>query len=140
MIREQAELFIRDTLGCECPPELFQDLGDEVELSDGPLYRAFSLVDEGLLPLMDRVFSVGGRLLVVMTRSFERKTVLRFLEAGKDIRDRMGFNRFRLVIFSPVEIPHEDVAVPSHLDDRVHLHVIASCLSIPPAIKDEGGQ
>jgi hypothetical protein len=124
MIREQAELFIRDTLGCECPPELFQDLGDEVELSDGPLYRAFSLVDEGLLPLMDRVFSVGGRLLVVMTRSFERETVLRFLEAGKGVRDQMGFNRFRLVVITAKPKDIQDITVPAHYDDRVHLHAL----------------
>ena len=125
MIREQAELFIRDTLGCECPPELFQDLADEVELSDGPLYGAFSLTDESLLPLMDRVFSVGGRLLVVVTRSFERETVLRFLEAGKGVRDQMGFNRFRLVVMAPDGQDETLAAMPAHFDDRVHLHFVA---------------
>jgi hypothetical protein len=122
MIREQAELFIRDTLGCECPPELFQDLGDEVELSDGPLYGAFSHADKSLLPLMDRVFSVGGRLLVVMTRSLERETVLRFLEAGKGVRDQMGFNRFRLVVMAPADVQVADDAILAPFDNRVHLH------------------
>ncbi len=122
MIREQAELFIRDTLGCKCPPELFQDLADEVELSDGPIYGAFSLTDKSLLPLMDRAFSVGGRLLVVMTRSFERETILRFLEAGRDVRDDMGFNRFRLVVMTPTNVQIAGDAILAHFDDRVHLH------------------
>ena len=140
MIKERAESFIRDTLGCQCPAELFQELGQETELSEGPLFRAFRQHDSAMSPVIDRIFSVGGRLLVVVARVRYREAILRLLEAGLSVRDSMGFNRFRLVIFSPVEIPHEDVAVPSHLDDRVHLHVIASCLSIPPAIKDEGGQ
>jgi hypothetical protein len=124
MIREQAELFIRDTLGCKCPPELFQDLADEVELSDGPLYGSFSLTDKSLLPLMDRAFSVGGRLLVVMTRSLERETILSFLEAGRDVRDHMGFNRFRLVVMTPAKMHEKDFAVQDHFDSRVHLHLL----------------
>jgi len=124
MIREQAELFIRDTLGCKCPPELFQDLTEEVELSGGPLYEAFSLTDKSLSPLIDRVFSVGGRLLVVVTRSFEKETVLRFLEAGKGVRDQMGFNRFRLVVMIPAGQVETLVAMPAHFDDRVHLHFL----------------
>ena len=122
MIREQAERFIRDTLGCQCPPELFQNLADEVELSDGPLYSAFSLTDKGLLPFMDRVFSVGGRLLVVMTRSFEKEIILRFLEAGRDVRDHMGFNRYRLVVMTPTDVQVAGDAILAHFDDRVHLH------------------
>ena len=66
MTPEKATEFIRDTLGCQCPPELFEDLRQETELSRGPLYAAFKRENTEIIPLVDRIFSVGGRLLVAV--------------------------------------------------------------------------
>jgi len=126
MIKEQAESFIRDTLGCQCPAELFQELADEVELSAGPLFRAFSQADSSLIPFLDRVLSVGGRLLVVVTRSREKETLLRLLAAGKVVRDNLGFNRLRVAVIFHGEQPGSVNIAPNGLDDRTHLHFLGS--------------
>ena len=126
MIKEQAESFIRDTLGCQCPAELFQELTDEVELSAGPLFSAFSQADSSLIPFLDRVLSVGGRLLVVVTRSREKGTLLSLLAAGKVVRDNLGFNRLRVAVIFHGEQPGSVNIVSSGLDDRTHLHFLGS--------------
>ena len=126
MIKEQAESFIRDTLGCQCPAELFNELTDEVELSAGALFSAFSQADSSLIPFLDRVLSVGGRLLVVVTRSREKETLLRLLAAGKIVRDNLGFNRLRVAVIFPGERPESVNIAPCDLDDRTHLHFLGS--------------
>ena len=126
MIKERAESFIRDTLGCQCPVELFQELTDEVELTAGPLFSAFSQADSSLIPFLDRVLSVGGRLLVVVTRSREKTPLLRLLAAGKAVRDSWGFNRLRVVVIFPDEQPGSVNIAPYGLDDRTHLHFLGS--------------
>ena len=125
MIKEQTESFIRDTLGCQCPAELFQELTDEVELTAGLLFSAFSQADESLVPFLDRILSVGGRLLVVVTRSCEQETLFRLLAAGKIVRDNLGFNRLRVAVIFPGELPETVNIAPCDLDNRIHLHFIA---------------
>lgn len=124
MTCDQAISFIRDTLGCRRPPELFQDLTNEVDLSGSLLYDAFSAIDQGLPPFLDRILSVGGRLLVVVTRASDKETVYRMLEAGMAVRDNQGFNRFRLVVMASAGRQMIDEELSVYLDDRVHLHIL----------------
>jgi hypothetical protein len=124
MIKEKAELFIRGTLGCQCPEKLFEELGEEVELSNGPLFSALSRVDEELPSLTDRIFSVGGRLLVIVIRSSSKEIIQRFLDAGREVRDSLGFNRFRLAVFVAGPVEEKMTIVPDHPDERIHLHLL----------------
>ncbi|MDF1535916.1 MAG: hypothetical protein P1S46_05360 [bacterium] len=120
----QAITFIRDTLGCRCPEELFRGIRNEVDLTEGPLFAAFTSVEPGLVHYLDRVLAVGGRLLVAVTRVSDSKTVSRMLEAGRVVRDSQGFNRFRLVVMVPVDRQPVEKTVPAHFDDRIHLHIL----------------
>lgn len=117
------ERFVRGTLGCQCPDEVFRHL--EV----GPL----ALPDGGT----GRRLLIGDRLLIhiVATSEWpERPVPIEELAiAGRDERDRHGYNRFRLVIAMPAAAgdaaPLEQrFARALEADERAHLHVLAADL------------
>ena len=113
--------FVREGLGCGCPDEVFLDIQIE------PRPHAFTG-----LPV-DILVRIGGRLLVAVcmaSREGEVEGRLGPLFAiGKGLRDRDGFNRFRLVVASDEA---EGIAPAcedrfrrlSGADDRLHLHVV----------------
>jgi hypothetical protein len=116
------ERFVRGTLGCQCPDEVFR------RLEVGPL----ELPGGGT----GRKLVIGGRLLIHVVTAPPRPQTLQVEElatAGRDERDRRGCNRFRLVIGMPAA-----ASVPPSLeqrfsralggDDRAHLHVLAADL------------
>jgi len=82
--------FVRMGLGCDCPEEVFSDIRIE------PPPRGF----DGLS--VDLLVRIGGRLLVAVCTTAGQAVVMKKLHplllAGKGLRDRDGFNRFRLVI------------------------------------------
>ena len=116
------ERFVRGTLGCQCPDEVFR------KLEVGPL----------ALPGgsgTGRRLVIGDRLLIHVVTASERSELLLRLEelaiAGRDERDRLGFNRFRLVIGLPAaasDAPSLGQRFSRALDgdDRAHLHVLAA--------------
>lgn len=116
------ERFVRGTLGCQCPDEVFR------KLEVGPL----------ALPGgsgTGRRLVIGDRLLIHVVTASERSELLLRLEelaiAGRDERDRLGFNRFRLVIGMPAaasDAPSLGQRFSRALDgdDRAHLHVLAA--------------
>ena len=85
------------------------------------------------LPI-DYLITIGDRLLVgiCLSESLDSglsAVIKKSLAAGKQLRDRAGFNRFRLVVTSE----EADSISPAFqaqfdglegLDDRVHLHVV----------------
>ena len=115
------ERFVRGTLGCQCPDEVFRD----IEL--GPL----------ALPGSDGTgqrLVIGDRLLIHVVTAPERPELLPLEElatAGRDERDRRGLNRFRLVVGMPAaasDAPSLEQRFNRALggDDRAHLHVLAA--------------
>jgi hypothetical protein len=109
------ERFVRETLGCGCPDEVFGDLRVE-PAGDG--YEA--------------AIHVGGRLLVLLLRAADGVTQQRFARAvagGIARRDKEGYNRLRLVVVTDrQETAAIEAAFSPLLDghDRVHLHVVSA--------------
>ena len=116
------ERFVRGTLGCQCPDEVFR----RVEV--GPL----ALPGNGGT---GRRLVIGDRLLIhIVDASGWPEPLLRLealATAGRDERDGRGLNRFRLVIAVPSassDAPSLEQRFSQALggDDRAHLHVLAA--------------
>ena len=124
MTKDELKTFIQNTLGCDCPEDVLADISSEVHLSGGPLYDALLTIETDAALLSDRIISVGGRLLVIVTRVGEEKKVRMIMSAGVKMRDRLEYNRFRLAVMTtePGNITHGSLMEP--FDDRVHLHLL----------------
>jgi lysophospholipase L1-like esterase len=120
--RTAIERFVRGTLGCRCPDEVFQ----HVEV--GPL----------LLPAggeTGRRLVIGNRLLIHLVTALERADLPGWVEslavAGRDERDRLAYSRYRLVVGSTTEMGDHSSLEQRFTqalegDDRAHLHVLAA--------------
>jgi len=118
--RSEIEQFVRGTLGCRCPEGVF----DSIELRQLPGTTAAQPVVQLL---------VGERLLIHCVRP-PQDAATRWIEqlaaAGQAIRDRGGYNRFRLVVVGghgtalPPEL-HARFAAAVAGDDHAHLHLVA---------------
>lgn len=118
---EQIKSFVRCSLGCECPEEVFEHIEykDNVEL-------------EGEITLDSRI-NVGNRLLIFILETddadFITDNLSKIIEAGKNERDQLAFNRFRMVIVTDntaeLKIAAESLFNSfDGLDERIHLHII----------------
>jgi hypothetical protein len=116
------EGFVRDALGCACPPAVFED----IRLETGP--AGFPEIPGA------RLLAIGGRLLVLLVDGDEvdpgTLQLGKLLRRGRELRDNGGFNRFRLVLVAPQADSagtHAAVDPDSGVmgDDRLHLHTIA---------------
>jgi hypothetical protein len=122
--RASIEHFVRSTLGCGCPDEVFQHL-----------------VVSRLPPIAGRPpivrLQVGSRLLIHVVAPPEGAAANGWIEQlaanGRAERDRHGYNRFRLVIASttpPASIREiqERFARAIGGDEKAHLHFVGSDL------------
>ena len=110
------EHFIRSTLGCKCPDEVFQSVAID---------RADSHIR----------LMIGNRLLIYVLEIAPGRTaakaVSRLTEQGLADRNAEHLNRFRLVVASaqPTLILADakaSFAGAAGADDRAHLHVLAT--------------
>jgi hypothetical protein len=110
------EHFVRGTLGCKCPDEVFRSI--TIDRADSHTRLV-----------------VGNRLLIYVRESSSGKTpgkvLARLAEQGLADRNAARFNRFRMVISSPQpELALADARTNFDkavgADDRAHLHVIAA--------------
>jgi hypothetical protein len=116
--RQQIRRFVRETLGCTCPDEVFKQIR---QLDQCALFTS-----------AHAVYEIGGRLCVAVYvpanwRALAR-TLGQLVAAGMQYRDQHGFNRFRLVIAccdddAVIQLPQAFEALPE-IDDKVHLHVV----------------
>ena len=109
--------FVRQTLGCTCPDNVFSTI-ERVDVDDG---------------VPNTKITVGNRLLIYLVRtgtdSGIQATIEAALEQGVRERDENGLNRFRLVLVTM----HRDelsgqagnaFAGSRHADERTHLHIV----------------
>ncbi|WP_373510450.1 hypothetical protein, partial [Thiocapsa sp.] len=119
----ELERFVRETLGCNCPDDVFE----RVRIREGP-----PLPDGGRV----RRIAIGGRLLIYLVDGVPVDAVNRDIGAwtlsGQIDRDGAGMNRFRLVIgLDRLSGPDADrikgvfAAACDEGDDRMHLHLVA---------------
>ena len=118
--RASIEHFVRGTLGCGCPDEVFQ----HVVVSRLPPIA-------GRPPIVQ--LQVGSRLLIHVVAPPDAAVGNGWIEQlaanGRAARDRHGYNRFRLVITSPAPLAsareiEERFARAIVGDDKAHLHVV----------------
>lgn len=116
------ENFVRVTLGCSCPEEVFRSITIDRCPAPGAAGGCARLV-------------VGDRLLIYVLESAAARepieSIAGLATAGLAERNASGLNRFRLVVATPRPIRHpEEVqarfAQVAGTDDRAHLHLIAA--------------
>jgi hypothetical protein len=121
--------FVRGTLGCQCPDDVFQSIviGQERASNNGaPFTRLL----------------VGARLLIYVLPASSidatPDTLAALARQGRAERDTRGYNRFRLVIASRDTAAQSTAAravfdaALGH-DDKAHLHLVAGS-EIPIAL------
>lgn len=111
---------MRETLGCGCPEEVF----DNLNLSLTTPWQGGPSV---------KILHVGGRLLICILTCRDISEVRDFLpplvRMYRDERDRKGYNRVRIVIAAtdPASlIPMADFLFQSlpEVDERIHLQIL----------------
>lgn len=118
---EHIEHFVRNTLGCGCPEDVFQS----IEVRRNVRFNSFIVLDGAIV--------IGNRLLVYITEAGSTGCIEEHLPVlvttGIKERDEKGLNRFRLVLVSdwPDEVRQAAERQFEELrgtDGKVHLHVI----------------
>jgi hypothetical protein len=113
--------FVRDTLGCQCPDDVFASISLDRELAP-----------DGATPISRLL--IGDRLLIYILQARSAGATADALAAlakqGQAECDAQGYNRFRLVIASPDVEAQSAAARPMFenaigQDDRAHLHVVS---------------
>ncbi len=112
--------FVRNTLGCNCPEEVFQHIDCRKGVS----------LDENILSAYE--INIGNRLLIFVAgidKVGSLGSILpKLVQAGINKRDEQKFNRFRLVLLTAkvndVEEQASGIFDSLVTDEKVHLHVI----------------
>ncbi len=117
---ETAKYFVRDTLGCQCPESVF----DQIDYQENADILGDTLVKRLL---------VGNRLLIYILEIADAKSLPSLLPSlvrnAKSERDSQGYNRLRVVIATEnaeaIQPMAESVfAEIEDIDAKVHLHVL----------------
>jgi hypothetical protein len=117
--KESIKTFVQKILGCGCPEEVFKYINckSNIKLND--------------IVLSSKI-NIGNRLLVYVVNVNDQnsvKNILPFLvSTGKDERDNLKFNRFRLVLvtdkLNEIKGTAETIFRTISEDEKVHLHVV----------------
>ncbi len=128
------ERFVRETLGCACPAEVFRSISIDRKA------EGFEDLTPGCL------IAVGGRLLVLVVEAKDHQSLVPRLAGlfarGRSTRDARGFNRFRLAVGttgadSAREALTRRFEELANIDDRLHLHVLDRRM-LPAAARHDG--
>jgi ribosomal protein S18 acetylase RimI-like enzyme len=131
--RESIEHFVRVTLGCRCPDEVFESI--IVQPDSG---------GTAVVPLTRLV--VGHRLLIYAAQADATTATsddfADLAERGRADRDTHGLNRFRLVVTADRDAPSGEAARSGFAqaavgDGRMHLHVL-SPEALPASLRPSG--
>ena len=111
--------FVQQKLGCGCPEEVFAYIDCR---SNIPLDKI----------LLRNKINIGNKLLIYILELNDsdslKETLTSLVNAGKEERDRGGFNRLRIVLAADKpSIVHKhafDIFDTLEKDERIHLHVV----------------
>lgn len=117
---DEIKEFVRRTLGCNCPEEVFQNID----------LQSATQIDENIV--LDYEINIGNRLLIFATGINKVDSleifISKLVQTGIKKRDDNKFNRFRLVLLTTRvnDIVEQAQGILDSLvtDDKVHLHVI----------------
>lgn len=112
--------FVKNTLGCNCPEEVFQYIDCRTAVN----------IDDNII--LDYEINIGNRLLVFVAGIDNYDSLgpvlTKLVQAGITRRDEKKFNRFRLVLLTGrVDGLEMDALKIFHslvTDEKAHLHVI----------------
>jgi len=116
--------FVREELGCKCEDSLFNQI-----------VMGMPSIFSGENPGWDMQIMVGFRLLISITPVQKLKSInddiMKILQAGREIRDKHGLNRFRLVLLGHLDEGLFGICQKKaqQLDERMHVHVIEMDMS-----------
>lgn len=118
--KEKIKTFVKHTLGCACPEEVFEYINcqSNIKLNDD-------------IVLSNKI-NIGNRLLIYVIETNNPGSIknnLPFLiNTGKTERDNLRFNRFRLVLVTDtldeIKATAESIFNTINKDEKVHLHVV----------------
>ncbi len=115
--------FVRDTLGCSCPDEVFERID----------YRPQAHVP-GVAGALSRIL-VGDRLLVYVLFADDPRLIAHNLDVvlaqGKQERDACGYNRLRTVVVTqevgPIErLVESKFRNQAAVDAHTYIHVVSA--------------
>jgi hypothetical protein len=125
----ELERFARETLGCNCAPEVFSRVVEERSPLPG-------------CPEIRRRIAIGGRLLIYLAEPSDAglaaERIGAWVSAGRAERDRRGMNRLRLVVALEGLTPEGVAAIEASFsqlpelvpvgdsgeEPRIHLHCL----------------
>jgi len=121
--KENIKIFVRETLGCECPEKVFEfiDIQHYIKLTNDIL--------------LNYKINIGNRLLIYIVEvndtKFIQSNLSKLVSIGKNERDKKGFNRFRLAIVTNKmdelrQIANTIFENAKNKDKNIHLHLINS--------------
>jgi hypothetical protein len=118
---ESIRKFVRNTLGCKCPDNVFAQIDDKQVTSK--------------ISPHTRSITIGGKLLLyvweVNSPDQLQEGIPAILASGKKARNEIGLNRFRAILVtedpSTIKI-QADFCLSQFMDidDKMHLHVVSS--------------
>lgn len=119
----QVTHFVRETLGCGCPDEVFQKIEREV------------IAEIGTIQQLVRI-AIGDKLLIYLARPGDwvalNRSIAPLVSAGRSDRDCHHYNRFRLVagMVDPVDTDEQIEAerlfkAAAKGDEKLHLHFVS---------------
>ncbi len=120
MTRAQIEAFVKGSLGCTCPDEVFDVVDDVSGIEIAPGLSLFHKI------------TVGNRLLIYVYQADKAEDLKAhvpiLVRHGNDEKSLCGYNRFRLVILCDITAAVRPIADPlfESVNDQenTHLHVI----------------
>lgn len=129
MEEEHIKVFVKETLGCECPENVFEYIDSQLNVA----------LNNDIL--LNSKINVGNRLLIYVIEINDTNSIKgnlsTLISIGKRERDRGGFNRFRLAVITDKtneiqQIAHMIFKNLEDKDEKVHLHIIdRNQLSLP---------
>jgi hypothetical protein len=120
-MHELIKKFVIESLGCNCPEEVFEriEVEHQVELADRVILKS-------------RI-NIGNRLMIYVLQlddiAILENTLSKIISRAVIERNRRGFNRVRIIILTEKPRALEEPArmifrTLAGKDDRVHLHVV----------------
>jgi hypothetical protein len=129
METEHIQVFVKETLGCECPEKVFEYIDSQLNV----------ILSNDIL--LKSKINIGNRLLIYVIEINDINSIKgnlpTLVSMGKRERDRRGFNRFRLAVITDKtneirQIAHMIFKNLKDKDEKVHLHIIdRNQLSLP---------